>query len=189
MFKKVTSIICLIAILFVGTTTAFATNSITVNVGGTEIEVVDISDDQYMVVENGERTLVTTTENENEIITELKNLDTDEVNRFVRDEANGTFYSSITGETIPLDDEINMVRSRASGDVYLGTKRMSYKTIAHIAGQTARAATMASAILAYYGAIGAKTAVLVTVLTTFGDLVASELAHRYPRGGHYFKAL
>lgn len=58
MFKKVTSIICLIAILFVGTTTAFATNSITVNVGGTEIEVVDISDDQYMVVENGERTLV-----------------------------------------------------------------------------------------------------------------------------------
>ncbi len=95
----------------------------------------------------------------------------------------GTIYSSITGKTINLDNEIYEKEGYSSrdGDIFIGTRYMSYDTISTLAGINGGITLMASVTLAYYNVPYSSVVILITgVLAGLGIVTAGAFKLAFP---------
>ena len=100
-----------------------------------------------------------------------------------------TIYSSITGKTINLDNEIYEKEGYSSrdGDIFIGTRYMSYDTISTLAGINGGITLMASVTLAYYNVPYSSVVILITgVLAGLGIVTAGAFKLAFPNGGLKF---
>lgn len=196
--KFLVVIFLVVTLIIGGIAPSFADSGNVFPANDSKTTVQVINDNSVIISENDERTLITETNNKNESITTLKNLETGSEDYFIRDEIKGTIYSSITGKTINIDDDIDeninnkelyftnerFYSQRSSNQRYLGRRYVKYSTIKNLVDGGAYAGAIAAAVLAYLKVpITAGTKLIVAVLAGLGGLTALALSVKYPRGG------
>lgn len=126
---------------------------------GATIEYVD--DSSVMVKSSGMIEIVTVSEKDNVRTTTIQNKQTGEKENLIYNINSGTLYSSITNQTIQVDNgEANTPLTRASKSYQ--TKYVSYEKIRRIVGNVGTAGAIVGAVLALVpGAQGAGSVIRV----------------------------
>ncbi|NBI08169.1 hypothetical protein [Senegalia massiliensis] len=187
--KFLVVIFLVVTLIIGGIAPSFADSGNVFLVDDSKIEVQVINDSSAIISENGERTLITEINNKNQSITTMKNLETGSQDYFLRDEIKGTIYSSITGKTIKIDNNIEGIDSKSISPLstkrFLGRRSIKYGTLAGgLLLSTSGLAKIAAAVLKYFNIpISAGTALIVGVLSGLGVLTLGAIYTKYPRGG------
>ncbi|MGO1528984.1 MAG: hypothetical protein ACTHWU_09680, partial [Senegalia sp. (in: firmicutes)] len=182
-------IFLVITLIIGGISPSFADNNDVVRVEDSNVKIQIINDNSLVFIENNQKLLVTVKENKNKTITTLKDLETGNEDYFLRDEIKGVIYSSITGETINIDDNINNTElyssnERSSNERYIGRRYVKYSKVLKLVGVGAGISKMASGIMTLLK-IPVSTGIkgIVAVLAGLGGATAGILSLKYPNGG------
>lgn len=159
-----------------------------------QIVSVESTDDMQEIVlsEDGTETKITLLENDSDIKTTIEDTETGDKEVFLLDKENGTLYSSITGETIDVSEEITAAKDfndvssgirKAKRKDASGSIKISYAKMSKALGKAASASNIAALILSIFSA-GMSYPVLTTVallVSNFSNIL-SIICSKYSKG-------
>lgn len=152
--KKILSMILMLAmVLSMGTASVFAGDTAGLDNGNDDTKIYAVNKNTFLVVEKNEGTFVKLQETDYGMKVSCENQKTGETAYFIRNEKNGTIYSSVTGETISINDTECMETKAYSTTEIKDPKshKISYKTLMELVGIGASAALLTGAICARLG--------------------------------------
>lgn len=200
--KKVLPFILAIVLLIQIPVTSLAKEFPVVSLGE-DIQFSMLSESSFLVTEDSKESIISISEDESFRVIEIKNPELMESEYIVLNKLENSIYSSISDETIYLENsDISPILYKK--DVSYQTKYISYATIRNIVGNVASAASISGAVLSVIPEASVQGisqfliffGQLAEVINAFnggshdhGIKVDLEITQHYRRrpGGHYLK--
>ena len=188
--KKIISLFLVVSAVVMVFTTTMAYAEIDTNMVLNDVKVVSISEtdgaQEVVISEKGKLHRIALEENQDTVETTITNLETNESDCFIVDKNNGTLYSSITGKTFDISEELNYIEEKTDVATFAASKdetvafNFSFKTLEAALDADAKIATIAGLILTMVSAALAYPLLTTVALLvdTFGyalDLVSKAL--------------
>lgn len=164
--------------------TVYAAENFDRNSNIESVKIKNISEDTISVQNGSEQGEITVTENESERLITMMDSITGDTNYIKYDKINNTVYSSFTGETIDLNENLEYQpeeeTASARSVTSYETKKISYVQIKKIVGGVATAAAVTGAILYFVpGAqsIGGAASSIGTIVAALSNGISASNNH------------